>query len=161
MRKAQRSNRRKYLIAIVITAIVAGAVIAVVLASPYWWPRKPLATEYLDIALTRSIGHYATSDNQTISLRTLGIRVTPRLGDATMVLIEVSSHTSDDETNLAMNISKGIAFDFAITLENYVAHLESNNGSTGFPIEIQIGSMECQYQELTLYVKPEDILITP
>jgi len=161
MRTARRGRKWNYLIAVVISAVVIVAVLATVLTAQYWWPRKPLATEYFTLGLTTSIGQYVpNTNNKTITLKILGLTLTPRLGDASNVYIDVSSHTSDDGSNWADNITKGTTKDFPITLENYIVRIDTApDGSAGFPVEIQFGSVECQYQEMTVYVKPQDILV--
>ncbi len=144
--------------------IIVIAVLATVLTIPYWMPRRPLASEYFTLALPRgSVAQYIQgTNNRTITLKILDVSLTPKLGDATLVQIDVDSHTGDDESNWADNITKGVAHEFAITLENHLVSLTPGpDGTESFQISITYGSAECQYQETTLYLKNENIVFLP
>ena len=155
MQRTRRGNRTKYLIALFIAAIIIVAVFVAI----YLWPRGlPPATKFFNITPTISIGTFG-ANNRSVLITTLGVNVTPVLGDANIVYISVRSHDDkNDETNQAGNISKGQTIDFAIMLQGYQTTLHNINGTDVFPVDIQIGSVECQYETVTLYIKPEEIV---
>jgi hypothetical protein len=158
VKRSKKGSRLKYLIAVLIAVIVIVAVLAVV----YLSPKLPSATEFFDIVPTKSIGSFTASNNRSVAITTLGLNVTPVLGDATIIFISVRSHNDKaDESNQAGNITKGETLEFAILLDGYVTTRQNINGTDVFPVDIQIGSVQCQYETTTLYLKPEDIYTNP
>lgn len=113
--------------------------------------QKPLASEYLKVEHTRSLGEFYNS-NKTVVIRVLGLNITAIGGDATNIMI-TGLPTQGEEYPYISSLKQGESKNLAIQLKGYSTGLEEE----GYPVELTIGCDEAAPIEITIYLKPEDI----
>lgn len=163
MRKTKKGSKgkAKYVVFAFIIAIII--IIAVVAIPNLAEKPLPLASEYLDVSHTKSIGEFS-SNNRTVRITTLGLNVTAIGGDALSIIIIVRSQSEELGPEIGPPptgiLKKGETWDIPILLKGYVTGLIQKNDESVFPVEIQIGCQETLEEKITLYIKPEDIVST-
>jgi len=164
VRKTKRGSKgkAKYVVFAFIIAIIIIIIIIAVVATPNQ-SKKPLASEYLKVSHTASLGEFS-NNNRTVKITSLGLNVTAIGGDAHTIIIIVESQPEDPGPEIGPPptyiLKKGESWLPAILLSGYVTGLTERDGELVFPIEIQIGCQETLEEVITLYIKPEDIVST-
>jgi hypothetical protein len=151
-RRARKSKiKRKALILMVVAAAIIITVIAAI-KNPNN-PKKPLASEYLKVEHTKSLGEFY-NNNRTVKIIDLGLRVTALCGDAHNILITNLPIGSGDLQPYIQYLRIGEYKDLDITLD----YLTSLNEDGLFPLELTIGCSEAEPEDVTIFLKPEDII---
>lgn len=114
--------------------------------------RKPKVSEYLKIEHTKSLGTFS-NQNRTVTIKVLGLSITANGGDAHSILIEMSSADEPFQIDFLAN---GSSTSISIDLKGYVTGI--NETVHCFPVELTIGCREATPEDITLYLKPEDIV---
>lgn len=153
----RKSNRNKYvLVAVSLFAVVVISAIVVSITRS----RKPSASEYFTITHTKSLGTFR--DNNTVTLRILGLNITAVGGDASnpQLLVDSQANPIDDSYN--GTLTKGQSWDYPIELvggEYQTRGLTLYLNDKGvFEVEVEIGSVECEVGTITVAVDPKDII---
>ena len=163
MQKTKKGSigKAKYVVFVVAIALII--IIAVVAAPNLAEKPLPLASKYLKVSHTKSIGEFS-NNNRTVRITTLGLNVTAIGGDALSIIIIVESQPEENGPEIGPPdtgiLKKGESWLPAILLSGYVTGLIQKGGEPVFPVEIQIGCQETREEVITLYIKPEDIVGT-
>lgn len=149
-RKGKSIGKYSAILVIAIVVIIIGILVAVNNSNR----KRPPVSQYLEITHTISIGEFY-NQNRTVKITYLGLNITAVGGNAQDIIIIVKSELEPEWIGF---LAKGESWepgDGAILLQGYVTGL---NEDGLFPVEIRIGCAEAIKEDVTIYLKPEDIL---
>lgn len=149
MPKKRLREKKEYIMVTAITLVFIALIMISGLTHPPPKP-KPSVTEYLEIQHDRSVGD-GKNNNQSILLKTIGLKIKAIGGDAHNIEIDVGgslerSYTKEilqGETNETQIYTKGLAID----IQDGV-----------FPIPIDVWCSETKSETIVIYAKPEELV---
>jgi len=152
MKKTGRSKTKRNILIMLTIAIATTIIVASALRNQNS-SQKPLASEYLKVEHTKSLGVFY-NNNKTVDIRELGLRITAVGGNATNILITNLPTQGEDYPSIDF-LRKGESKDITVQLRSYITSLNETIGL--FPVELTIGCSEASASDITIYLKPEDI----
>jgi len=155
MRKPRKSKvKRNLLVLLTIAVAITIIVVSAIKNQNSQESKKPLAREYLKVEHTKSFGEFY-NNNQTVNIRDLGLNITAVGGNATNIIVTGLSIEGEEYPYINF-LKKRESKLIDIQLRSYVTSLDKATGL--FPVEFTIGCSEAEPCDITIYLKPEDIV---
>ena len=162
MKKKHRDRHtNKVVYAIPILAVISIIVVAALITSE---PKTWKVSEILEITHTASLA-IATgrppNQNESILIKTLGLKITAVGGDAHSIIVIISSLSQREEPPVNPFLRRGETWDLPIELLSYPTRL---NEDGFYPVKISVTCIEAAEDEdkdITIFLKPEDLIILP